>query len=327
MPNIGKFQLITEADFVLSRCGRFVPPVGSIVYIPKSFLLQAALPIGANQVFYKSITGDTMWTWRSVSFALSASPPQISAQILKPDGKFLFNGLLDLTQVAGYGSNKYLLSRAIDIPPGSKLQLTLDDTYLGSLANTPTVQPVSLLCGGAYAYYLKDGIRSRCTEDEASALPRIFSGSNQNLLAPSWMWGEYEKVPEGFEVDAFTYGNGESNVVALTAAAPVSSQVSIQIDNDNDFLLRRFLFDIRSSGGSTGTVLARIRAGSGYIFTDDFLDVAKYLGGVYFAKAWKIQRGDQIHFDLSLVNGAGGGAITIECFADGVKLRRKVAAA
>ena len=36
----GKFQLITEADYVLSPCGRFVPSVGSVVYIPKSFLIQ-----------------------------------------------------------------------------------------------------------------------------------------------------------------------------------------------------------------------------------------------------------------------------------------------
>jgi hypothetical protein len=178
----GRFQLIQEADYVLSRCGRFVPPTGSVVYIPKLFLLQAVLPVASNQTFYKEITGDTVWCWRALSSALSGSPPQIYAQVLKPDGQYLFNGLLDLTQVAGFGSLRYLLSREIECTPGSKIQLSLDDNYLATAA----VQPVSFLAEGAYAYYLKQGISSRSVEQEVSALPRIFAGPNQNILAPCW---------------------------------------------------------------------------------------------------------------------------------------------
>lgn len=313
-----KFQLLTESDFVLSKCGRFQPPVGSVVYIPKSFLIQAALPISSNQSFYKTITGDTVWVWRSVSVALSGNPPRVYGQVMKPDGKFLFNGLLDLTQIAGFGSHRYLLSKEIECPPGSKITLTLDDSFAGALAT----QPVSFLCGGAYAYYLKDGIRSRCTEDEASAMPRIFSGSNQNLLAPCWMWGEGPKIPDGFAGEAFTYGNGDSNVVTIGSTSG-NVAASIQIDSDCDFILRRFLFDVRAAGGGTTTSIfvARIRAGSGYAFTDDYIDPAKYLGSAYLAKGWRLKRGDQIHFDLLLVDSSGG-SITVECFADGVKLRR-----
>ena len=203
----GKFQLIQESDYVLSRCGRFVPPVGSVVYIPKSFLLQAVLPVASNQTFYKEITGDTMWCWRALSIALSGSPPQVFAQVLKPDGQFLFNGLMDLTQVAGFGSLRYLLSRELEVPPGSKIQLTLDDNYLAS-AN---VQPVSFLAEGAYAYVLKQGIRSRSVEQEVSALPRIFAGPNQNILAPCWAMGVGPSTPQGFVDRSFTYGDGHSN--------------------------------------------------------------------------------------------------------------------
>src|ERR1035437_8789020 len=160
----GKFQLIQESDYVLSRCGRFVPPVGSVVYIPKSFVLQAVSPVASHQPFYKDITGETMWCWRALSLALSGAPPQVFAAVPKPDGQFLFNGLMDLTQVAGFGSLRYLLSREIEVPPGSKIQLTLDDNYLAS-AN---VQPVSFLAEGAYAYVLKQGIRSRSAEQEVS---------------------------------------------------------------------------------------------------------------------------------------------------------------
>jgi hypothetical protein len=315
----GKFQLIREADRLLSRCGRYVPPVGSVVYIPKSWLVQAVLPVGSTQTFYKEITGDTTWCWRSISAALSAANAAVSVQVLTPDGHFLFNGLIDLTIISGFGSNRYLLSKEISCPPGSKVQVSFDDNLLIASA----VQPVSILLGGAYAYYLKDGIRSRCPEQEASDLPRIFKGPNQNILAPSWMYGEGPKTPPGFVDEAFTYGDGVSNVASLTLGGVLSGKASIQMDNDIDFQVRRFLFDVIPGRSVTaGTFLVRIRSGSGYVFTDDYIDVAKYLGSVYFAKGLDVPRGDQIQFDLSFVDSAGSGSIQIECFADGVKRRR-----
>lgn len=314
----GKFQLITEADYVLSRCGRFVPPVGSVVYIPKSFLLQAVLPVAANQTFYKEISGDTSWYWRSISLALSGSPPLIQAQVLKPDGKFLFNGLLDLVQIAGFGSNRYLLRREIECPPGSKLQLSLDDNYL----DAAVIQPVAMLLGGAYAYFLKSGVRSRSVEQEASQLPRIFGGTNQNLLAPCWMQGVGPEVPAGLEATAFTYGDGVVNVATIAIGSNPTAKIVLPIDSTSDFHVRRFLFDVvADSSVNTGTFLARVRAGSGYTFTDDYLDVARYLGSAYFAKGWDVRAGDTIEFDLVLVDGTGSGNISIACFADGEKRR------
>lgn len=316
----GKFQLITEADYVLSRCGRFVPPVGSVVYIPKSFLLQAVLPITTGQVFYKEITGDTTWCWRAISIALSGNPPAVYMQVMKPGGRFLFNGLMNLTQVSGYGPNRYLLSRELEVPPGSKIQVSLDDNYIQAAA----VQPVSFLAEGAYAYYLKNGVRSRSIEQEVSDLPRIFAGPNQNILAPCWMNGIGPKTPDGFEDTHFIYGDGTSNVATITIAGTnLTATCTIQFDDNSDFELRRFLFDVIPGASVTaGKFLCRIRAGSGYAFTDDYVDVAKYLGSAYLAHGWNIQRGDQVIFDFVLVDGAGSGSISIECFADGVKRRR-----
>ena len=320
----GKFELITEADFVLSKCGRFVPPVGSVVYIPKSFLLQAVLPALSAQTFYKEVTGDTTWCWRSLSVALSGNPPLVEAQILKPDGHFLFNGQLDLVQLQGFGSFRYLLSRELEIPPGSKIQLTLDDNYLAA----GVVQPVSVLCGGAYAYYLKGGIRAKWDsglwsyEQEASVLPRIFAGPNQNLLAPCWMAGVGPRVPNGMRGTGFTYGDGITNVASVTLGATLSAKCSIQIDADSDFHVRRFFFDVTKDAGVTaGTFLMRIRASSGYAFTDDYVEAARYLGSAPLAKGWDVKRGDQILFDVMLVDGAGAGKISIACFADGEKRR------
>jgi hypothetical protein len=316
----GKVELLTDADFVLSKCGRPQPPVGSVVYIYKGFLIQAVLPTTSGQTFYKEITGDTTWCWRSISTALSGNPPAISAQVQTPEGKVLFNGLLDLTMIAGYGSTRYALSREIECPPGSKIQLALDDNYLAAGA----VQPVAMLCGGAYAYYLRNGRRSVQPEYVASQMPRVQGGVNQNALAPCWMMGIGPSTPPGFEDASFVYGNGVSNKASVTLGSNLTTKASIQIDNDADFLVERFLFDVIPDAGVTaGTFLVRIRAGSGYLFTDDYLDVAKYLGSSYLLKAWEVKRADSITFEMTLVDGAGAGSISIECFADG--RRRKAA--
>jgi hypothetical protein len=244
----------------------------------------------------------------------------VSAQVLKPDGHFLYNGLLDLTLQAGYGDSRYVLQHEIEVPPGSKIQLALSDQFLGAAA----VQPVSMFCEGAYAYYLKGGRRSSCPEEDAADMPRVFGTTNQNMLAPLWMAGVSLKTPQGVEDAAFTYGNGISNTATMTIGGDTAGIASVQIANENDFQVRRFLFDVTSDDGVTaGTFLARIRLGSGYAFTDDYVDVARFLGGAYLPKGWDIRRGDQILFDLSLVDGAGTGTITIACYADGVKRRAK----
>jgi hypothetical protein len=137
------------------------------------------------------------------------------------------------------------------------------------------------------------------------------------------MSGEYPRTPEGFLDSPFTYGNGTTNVATVALGGRLSSRASIPIDDDADFQVRRFLFDVVPGALVTaGAFLVRIRVGSGYAFTDDYVDAAKFLGSAYLAKGWDIQRGDQILIDLVLVDGAGAGSISIECFADGVKRRR-----
>ena len=320
----GKVQLLTQADFVLSHCGRPQPPQGSVVYIPKAFLIQAILGAAPTSglTFYKEITGDTTWCWRSISTALSGSPPAISAQVTTPDGKVLFNGLIDLTIIAGYGSNRYVLTREIECPPGTKIQLSIDDSYL----NAQATQPVSMLMGGAYAYYLKNGRRSRDPEQEASSLPRIFGTTNQNQYAPCWMMGLGPGTPQGFEDSYFIYGNGSTNLASVTLGSVLTTKAVIPIDADSDFEVWRFLFDVIPDAGVTaGTFLCRIRAGSGYVFTDDYMDVAKYIGSSYFLKPWEVKNADSIVFELFLVDGAGAGSISIQCFAEGVRRKRRAA--
>ncbi len=152
-------------------------------------------------------------------------------------------------------------------------------------------------------------------------MPRVFAGPNQNILTPCWFQGEGPRTPRGFKDEHFIYGNGTSNVSSVSIGGQLTSKASIQIDNDVDFHLRRFLFDVIPGASVTGgSFLARIRAGSGYSFTDDYVNL-NLIGSSPLAKGWDIKRGDQIQFDLVLVDGAGTGTISIACYADGCKRR------
>src|ERR1039458_138129 len=115
-------QLLTQADFVLSKCGRPVAPSGlAVVYIPKGFLVQQYFPITpltATQSLTKEITGDTAWCLRAISMLTTAAgevapATSISVQVQLPNGKFLISNLQDCLQIAGYGSYRYLFTKEI----------------------------------------------------------------------------------------------------------------------------------------------------------------------------------------------------------------------
>jgi hypothetical protein len=158
----------------------------------------------------------------------------------------------------------------------------------------------------------------------AAQLPRVFATTNQNQYAPCWMTGNYPSTPEGFEdgEGGYIYGDGSTNLASVSIGSTLSTKAAIKIDADSDFEVYRFLFDVKPDDGVTGTFLCRIRAGSGYVFTDDYLDVAKYLGSSFLLKPWEVKKADSIIFELFLVDGAGSGAISIQCLAEGVRRRR-----
>ena len=92
-------QLLTQADFHLSRCGRPVAPKGlSVVYIPKGFTVNQFFSLGTatpTQTITKEITGDTPWCLRDMqiftSAATAVSLPRLRA------------GPVRRTRRAGYG--------------------------------------------------------------------------------------------------------------------------------------------------------------------------------------------------------------------------------
>lgn len=328
-----ELALLKQTDLCLSRCAKPVLPRDlSAIYIPRGIPVQIALASASNQSLAREITGDTDFELRAISMSVSSTVAcYFQAQL--PDGSFLFSANIDISQIAGFGSARYVFTKPLLCPLGTRFVVTFDTTLPGA----GSTQPVMVMFEGCDRYLLKNGLPYRCSEAFATQLPRIFGEGNENILAPSWMQGYTPYPPKGYEYEPYTpvsipigqNGNvrvtGQPPFVSVTVGTnPLTATAVIQIDQENDFLVRRFLFDVQADSGVTaGAFLCRIRSGSGYSFCDDYFDVQTYIGSAPFPKDWEIKAGDQIYFDLTLVDGAGSGNMYFRAFAEG--LRRKVA--
>ena len=319
-------QLLTQADFILDKCGRPRPPQAglSLVYIPKGFGVNSYFTISpgtATQTITKEITGDTTWCLREFQ-VLTSSATAVSLQVQLPNGRFLISNLQDVLQIGGYGSYRYLFTKELECPPGSKIMVTFQDT------NTGVAQPISIVFGGAHKYVLKSGALQICPVDEAAMqIPRMLAGPSQNILAPAWQQGVGPPTPPGFRDEEFVYTTDAANpTTAIPLAGPLNATQSIAIDSSSDFRCRRRLIAITADAGVTaGTVLAKFRTGSGYSLDDDYLDVASYINSAPMPIDWRIRAADTVYADLQLVDFVGSGNVYFQAYLEGVKRWRKSA--
>ena len=325
-------QLLQAADYVLNRCGRPIAPQGlSVVYLYKAYMLQQYFGVNPNtatQTIQKEITGDAPFCLRSIQMATS-SATALSFQVLLPNGKFLVNSLQDVLQVGGYGSYRYLFANELECPPGSRIQLTLADT------NTSAAQPFAILFEGADKFLLKGGHRFCLAQDAAAGMPRYLRNFNENIMAPCWIQGIGPASPAGVSDLEWTYcASGGSTIngvfvpgaIPINVAAPVNTTVLIPVDAGSDFRCRRLLMNILADSTVTaGNILGRVRTGSGYSFTDDYIDLATYIGSAPMAKDWDVKAADTVYIDIAFVNDSGGspgtGNIYLQPFLEGTKRR------
>lgn len=304
-------QLLLEADWALSKCGRPTPPRGmSSVYIPHSFLLQTLDLTSGQTTIEKTVTGDTEWMLR----AISANGDVPYWQVILPDGQPLLNQSQIVQEVAGYGSGRLLLSREVSCPPQSKIQVRL----------TALTDAVTILFEGAFRYYVKS---QGVAQPMGMLPPRYLDHPNQNILAPCWMHGVGPATPAGYEDAPFTYSSAVQSLRFLNASdIRQFATIEIPIESSSDFVVRRWHFDVTQDAGVTdGEILARIRAASGHVFCDDYIDVARYIGGAPYPHDWWLKAQDTIILDLQLVDFAGTGDMYMQVHVEGVK-RRKVGA-
>ena len=282
----------------------------SSVYIPHSFLLQTLDLTSGQTTLEKTVTGDTEWMLR----AISANGDVPYWQVILPDGQPLLNQSQIVQEVAGYGSGRLLLSKEVPCPPQSKIQVRL----------TALTDAVTILFEGAFRYYVKS---QGAAQPMGMLPPRYLDHPNQNILAPCWMHGVGPATPAGYEDAPFTYSSAVQSLRFLNASdIQQFATIEIPIESSSDFVVRRWHFDVTQDAGVTGgNILARIRAASGHVFCDDYIDVARYIGGAPYPHDWWLKAQDTIILDLQLVDFAGTGDMYMQVHVEGVK-RRKVGA-
>lgn len=302
-------ELIREADWVLSKCGRPTAPKGlASVYIPHSFLLQTLTQSSGQVTVEKEITGPTTWVLRAISLIGYTS----YWQVLLPNGQLLINSLQAEIQAQGFGSGRYVFPRELHCTPGSKITVTFSAVSYAALA----------LFEGAYLSYVKNGSAPQASQPFP---PKYASHPNQNPLAPCWMRGMGPETPDGYEDSPFVYSSSVSTGLTGTGANAFGS-VQIPIENSADFVARRFLFDPSQDAGVTaGTILVRIRAASGHVLNDDYTDLGRYIGSAPLGHDWWIKAGDALIAELQLVDYAGtyGSKLYMRVHVEGCKRKQQ----
>lgn len=311
----GDFEVLTQADMILSKCGRPMPPAQglSAVEIPVHYFYQAVVENQATQQQYREITGDQTFFLRAISGI--PAPVSVYVQFKFPNGRFLQQKLRIWSQAAGVGSNRYNLDREVECPPGTKIWITGDT----SIPNPGSAQPFSVLFEGVHRVWMKNGMPATYPEKMGS-LPRVFASLNQNIMAPRWMSSQYPGLGE-----CFTYSTSADNPPSFplpTAGGGQNMEVKIQTDTGWEFLCRRFYGFSSVEDGDAGTAYVRIRESSGYQLTDDYVSLAK-LSGNPLPGWWAIPPGKDIIIDCLVVDSLGTGDIAFNFWLEGLRRRKQ----
>lgn len=327
-------ELLRQADYCLSACGRPVPPdsANTVLSLYRGIPIQVQLSTALSQTIARKVVGDTDFELCSISISSPVSAV-LYLQVEMPDGSDFFSALIDVTQIEGYGSQRYVLSKPLICPLESRFIMTFNT----SVPVAPNVQPVMVLFEGGDRYVLTGGQPVKYPLDFASGWSRIAGNGNENILAPSWAQGYTVEPPAGWEFEPYmpvsvpvvggqpgtTLIPGQPPFLTFTVGSITTGSAVIQVDQTNDLQVRRFIFDINADPAVVlGTILVRITTGSGYTLTEDYLDAELYIGSSPLAKPWDVTRGDQIFFECQLVQdgtSAPGGNVYFRAFADGVR--------
>jgi hypothetical protein len=312
-------EMLRQCDHVLSRCGRPLPPFpgARVVAIAKGFkawAVFAATPNSLVATVPTNITGDATWMFRAIS-SYATAVVGLSLQIQFPDGRFLFQGPSDIRAIAGFGSQRFVLTHERACPPGTKVIATFTDTIPAA------GQAVPLILEGAYYYHVKDQGGSKVAVLESS-LPRFVAGANQNIMAPCWAFGEGPETPQGFVDDpgGWVY-TSQVQAIDVGAATPKNQSISIQLERGTDLVCRNIWFNVTADRAAVGNVLVKVRDSTGYSFTDDYV-LYGILNGVPQLKDWIVLAGKTIIVDLQVVDYSGTGNLYVQAFASGARRRR-----
>jgi len=316
---------LIEAGRSLGACGALKRDNGDLVvpYPTKAFLLPMEITAGQGSVtFTKEITGETDWELRAIasSEGMGGLPLNVRVQIQLPSGRYLFGGNgIDASQLGWIGSYRYTIDPPVVCEPGDRFAVTLSDYGLAP----GQVIDLTLVFDGVYRQYLRGPVPDEVAD--ALRIPKYQNSLDSNVLAPVAASGAL-RAPYGDDYYIYSTAPNVGAGGAITGtplALPTAAvTLTIPIDAGTDFCVRRLLVDLEADVTVTaGSVLGRVRLGSGDNLSDNFIDLAANLCGLEFPVDWRIPAGDSVFVDLALVDTAGTGNMYMQVHLEGFKTR------
>lgn len=323
-----KVELLTQADQVLSPCGRYVAPAGlGWVDIPFGMQYQKYLANAAADSTEEKLV-ETPVPFILRAFQAFAQPGTIGAVYWRmrfPTGRFFQSQICAVSEEFDFGSFRQPIDPPLECAPGSRFYFTTD----GLIASGTDVA-ITVLLEGVLRYTIKgtSGCAIPIGRNEPWASQPAFPvhDPNQNILAPECRLGGqcYPETPKGYRDEPFTYCVPLSNAVSVKNDGSVTANQPLLIGSDADFVVRGLNFVFTAVGGATGTLFVRIRSDSGYEITDGFCTAAR-ISTVLFPELWLKSSGrgaSALFIDYMFVDNNATGSWNVQPVAIGVKRRR-----
>lgn len=316
-------ELLKEADMVLSKCGRPVPPPGyRWVDLPRIIPHQVTLATatGSNVSRVQNIA-NTVFLCRG----LAVDTISAAYRIRWPNGRVMESHVA--RNPIGVGQIMKALEPEVTLDPQGQIQIELNSSIGGAAGS----DVVTLLFHGVLRYLLKaSGDEPPSPVMSLALAPRVRRGPNQNIMAPEWLLGEQctPECPAGYYDEPFTLFS--QSIVADVVNGSLDNAVQIPGDCES-FLIRRWKQVGAVYGGSaSGTPAVGWRLSDGYSITGgdmvpvSALAVSNALPDVMgpFLPSLAVRGGDRMFLDVSTIAGAGAGNLTLTMRFDGVKRRR-----
>lgn len=265
-------ELLTQADYVLSPCGRPVPPAGyRFIDLPRVIPFHFDNEVGGqpgtpfNRLL--SNTANTLFLCKGI--ALNSG---FQARLRWPSGRFLSAGMMfNENQVAspqGVGSTMLALTEEMPLDPDARISVQLsglgtitggcdldlwgvlrymlkvsDGSNGGRSAGNGGNGGASCLIG--YPAIVKNnGAGLDLIDDPIETLkarPRYLCGPNQNIMAPEWALGNQctPETPDGWTDEPFTFF---SQAIAIPHDGEIYNIPVIVPGGGEDFIVKSLKF-------------------------------------------------------------------------------------
>lgn len=299
------YELISQADFVLSKCGGRVLPDGLVAVDFPGFLVYSALNSGTQiTTGLRNNPEDTTFYVRAIQMQQAVADTK--GRIQWPDGRYLSNQLCSLGGSAWFGPLKRVLTKPVPVKPGESITI---ETVPSTLVSPGTDTYVAIVFEGVFRYLLKgDRVLPILTAQDADRYAR---SPNGNILAPEMdLDTTFDEIPKGQERTQFILQSLSSSATTISSILGGTATIEVPVSQSFDFFARRFEFEYNFINDGFGTIYVKARDSSGYAFHSAYVPLNQAQDAP-FGKHWCLKAGSSVFFDFELRNPSGFGTLNL----------------